>query len=164
MDQARRHDAARKKLVNSLKKVSEPPSLMRLHSRGVWNLKIWIAALSSGLVASVVTGALMPRALWGVFVGYGIGVVLGGWQLALMISTAGTVLAMSHWGWTVALALLGNWFSWHEGLIARGAALATWIALGEMTWANSTEGTIIALCNVGVFANMTKIFIQLRTY
>jgi hypothetical protein len=129
----------------------------------MWNLRVWAAALSSGLVAGVASGALMPRALWGVFAGYGIGVVLGGWQWALMIATAGTMLAMSRWGWTIALALLGNWFSWHDGLAARGAALAAWIALGEMTWANSSEGTIIALCNVGVFANVMKIFIQLRT-
>jgi len=146
-----------------LKKALKASPLTCLCSKGVWNLRVWAAALSSGLVAGVVSGALMPRALWGVFAGYGIGVVLGGWQLALMIATAGTMLAMSRWGWTIALALLGNWFSWHEGLAARGAALAAWIALGEMTWANSSEGTIIALCNVGVFANVMKIFIQLRT-
>ena len=67
MDQVRWHDAARKKLVEMLKKALKAPPLVCLYSKGVWNLRVWTAALSSGLVAGVVSGALMPRALWGVF-------------------------------------------------------------------------------------------------
>jgi hypothetical protein len=85
----------------------------------VQGLRVWLEALSPGAVAVVVSGVTMPRALWGTLAGGVVGTLYSP-EWALPIATAVTALAMSAWGWPVALALLANWFSWSEGREARG--------------------------------------------
>jgi hypothetical protein len=123
-----------------------------------------IGSLSAGLTAMVIANVGSFEVFLGSIVGAGLGFLPGPW--ALTIATVITALATSSWGWTTALALLANWFSWLGGTKARIAAATLWGSLWWMAWVGRGRREIIVLSSVGIAANLvvgaTKILFTRR--